>query len=463
MWRSQNQYTSRTVPGAVDVLGLAMGNNSSLTVNSATPWRKGEYFRKEVSVANSTVAVWQAIAVAATGETTVNGNVFVPKTPESYTYDDDGNLTQDGRWDYTWDAENRLVKLVSRSGAPSGSEKAVLFTYDAKSRRISKTVSNWVSGAWQLESTNRFLYDGWNLIAVLNAQQSTINSFTWGLDLSGTLQGAGGVGGLLMLTNSGNGAHFCAYDGNGNVAALVKASDGTVSANYEYGPFGEALRVTGTMAKANPFRFSSKYQDEESDFLYYGYRSYNPSVGRWLSRDPIEELGGDNIYSHALNDPVLRFDSYGLSTAEQVEEVKKEIELIQKMHDLAKEMIENFEKCKGQCYGISSAVAHYCSCFRDAAGSPDDFADCICIQIPDDKKCKARARKAAQITNTVLENYRKLKEAEEKNKTEEKNKKKCKTCPKPDPNDEYKNIPDITIPNPPPKTSPPPPPPHRRP
>ena len=155
-----NQYTSREVPGPVDVLGLAMGDNSSLTVNSAAPWRKGEYFRKEVSVANSSVAVWQAIAVAATGETTVNGNVFVPKTPENYTYDDDGNLTQDGRWDYTWDAENRLVKLVSKSGAPSGSEKSVDFTYDGKSRRISKTVSNWVSGAWQLESTNRFVYDG---------------------------------------------------------------------------------------------------------------------------------------------------------------------------------------------------------------------------------------------------------------------------------------------------------------
>ena len=194
----------------------------------------------------------------------------------------------------------------------SGSEKSVDLTYDGKSRRISKTVSNWVSGAWQLESTNRFLYDGWNLIAVLTSSSALQSAYVWGLDLSGTMQGAGGVGGLLVVTNSGNGAHFCAYDGNGNVAALVKASDGTVSANYEYGPFGEALRVTGTMAKANPMRFSSKYQDEESDFLYYGYRSYNPSVGRWLSRDPVGERAGPDRYAFGWNDAINQKDLLGL-------------------------------------------------------------------------------------------------------------------------------------------------------
>jgi RHS repeat-associated protein len=68
------------------------------------------------------------------------------------------------------------------------------------------------------------------------------------------------------------------------------------------GPFGELVRSSGTMAKANPpvrqslggggFRFSTKYQDDESDLLYYGYRYYNPSTGRWISRDPIGEKGG---------------------------------------------------------------------------------------------------------------------------------------------------------------------------
>jgi len=68
-------------------------------------------------------------------------------------------------------------------------------------------------------------------------------------------------------------------------------------ANYEYGPFGEVIRSTGPMAKANPFRFSSKYQDDESDLLYYGHRYYKTSPGTWLTRDTLEEQGGLNIYN----------------------------------------------------------------------------------------------------------------------------------------------------------------------
>ena len=115
---------------------------------------------------------------------------------------------------------------------------------------------------------------GWNPIAQLNTtNNNVVQSYLWGLDLSGSLQGAGGVGGLLEVNDPANGIHFVAYDGNGNVAGLAKATDGSSSAVYEYGPFGELLRATGPMAKANPFRFSTKYQDDETDLLYYGYRS----------------------------------------------------------------------------------------------------------------------------------------------------------------------------------------------
>ena len=66
----------------------------------------------------------------------------------------------------------------------------------------------------------------------------------------------------------------------------------TTKADGEYGPFGEVIRATGPMAKLNPFRFSTKYQDDETDFLYYGYRYYNPSTGRWIGRDPAAEHKG---------------------------------------------------------------------------------------------------------------------------------------------------------------------------
>jgi RHS repeat-associated protein len=96
------------------------------------------------------------------------------------------------------------------------------------------------------------------------------------------------------------------------VRALVDGSNGSISAQYEYGPFGELIRASGPMA-ANPLRFSTKYADDETDFIYYGYRFYNPSTGRWPNRDPIEELGGLNLYGMVGNDPLNRIDAFGLA------------------------------------------------------------------------------------------------------------------------------------------------------
>jgi RHS repeat-associated protein len=94
--------------------------------------------------------------------------------------------------------------------------------------------------------------------------------------------------------------------------ALVSAADGSVAARYEYGPFGEVIRATGPMAKVNPFRFSTKYQDDETDLLYYGYRYMKD--GRWPNRDPIGEVGGRNIYAFVGNDALNKVDVQGLRT-----------------------------------------------------------------------------------------------------------------------------------------------------
>jgi RHS repeat-associated protein len=112
-----------------------------------------------------------------------------------------------------------------------------------------------------------------------------IHTYVWGSDLSGSMQGAGGVGGLLEVSCYGSATKNCfpAFDGNGNVAALIHAADGTVAANDEYAAFGEPVRVTGVMAGNNPFRFSTKYADDESDLLYYDYRYYKPSLRRQVS------------------------------------------------------------------------------------------------------------------------------------------------------------------------------------
>jgi RHS repeat-associated protein len=280
-----NQYTSRDFPGAVDVMGLSFATNT-VTVNNQSVYRNGQYFREQLSVNNTNGAVWTNVTVA-TGQASVSGNEFLPRTPEQFAYDLDGNLTSDGRWNHTWDAENRLTALAANTTVcPQISLK---FEYDAKGRRIRKQV--WGNATWSGNPTNdiKFIYDGWNLLAELNTQNSKLRTYLWGLDLSGSEQGAGGVGGLIGLAYYGSQTTNCvvAFDGNGNVSGLINGGDGTSIAQYEYGPFGEVLRATGPMAKANPFRFSTKYQDDETDLLYYGYRYYNASTGRWLSRDPL--------------------------------------------------------------------------------------------------------------------------------------------------------------------------------
>ncbi len=138
----------------------------------------------------------------------------------------------------------------------------------------------------------------------VNKTNAVVRTYSWGPEA----QGAPGT--LRMITDS-NGVYFPAYDPNGNVMGLVKASDGTVYAQYEYLPYGKQVTATGTMASSNPIRFSTKYRDNETDLYYYGYRYYSPSLGRWISRDPIDEQGGLNLYGFVNNDPVNKWDKLG--------------------------------------------------------------------------------------------------------------------------------------------------------
>lgn len=327
-----NEYGYRTVAGMVDVLGT-VHTNATVTVNGQGAVKQGEYFHGELGFSNLTQVVYGSVTNLAVLRDGANpdvvltnvGKVFLPASPERYGQDADGNLLQDGRWSYTWDAENRLVEMETITAASSAGvpRQKLEFVYDAGGRRLQKTVSLWNGSTYTGQYTNRFVYDGWNLIMEFRVGSGLRleRSYVWGLDVSESLQGAGGVGGLLALntyTNGTlNGTHLVSYDGNGNVEALLEASTGLESARYEYGPFGEPIRVTGALANLNPFRFSTKYEDLETGLLYYGYRYYSASTGRWLSRDPIGELGGLNLYGFVGNDGVNYADYLGLAvTAE---------------------------------------------------------------------------------------------------------------------------------------------------
>ncbi len=106
---------------------------------------------------------------------------------------------------------------------------------------------------------------------------------------SRSLQGAGGIGGLLARTD-GNGSVFYHADGNGNVTCLLDANQ-NVCAKYLYDPFGNMLAQSGYLASANRYRFSSKEWDSNSGLYYYLYRFYDPNLQRWPNRDPFSERG----------------------------------------------------------------------------------------------------------------------------------------------------------------------------
>jgi RHS repeat-associated protein len=137
-----------------------------------------------------------------------------------------------------------------------------------------------------------------------------------GTDLSGSLEGAGGIGGLLARSDqysSGNPTRHNYYhaDGNGNITYLVNSSQG-LAASYRYDPFGRTISSSGTLAAFNVYRFSSKEVHVNSGMYYYLYRFYDPNLQRWINRDPIQELGGLNVYRFVANSPIHSHDALGL-------------------------------------------------------------------------------------------------------------------------------------------------------
>jgi RHS repeat-associated protein len=314
-----NEYTGIVTPGCKDILGLAIATNA-VTVNGGVADRKVEYFHRNITIANGNGPVWQNVTNSA-GSSTVKGGLVFPANSQALLYDADGNLTSDGIWTYEWDAENRLITMSMNNlyGIANSNVLQLTFAYDFMNRRISKTVWTNSGSSFVPQSTNYFIYDGWNLIAVFTPASAIEQSFVWGLDLSGTVTNAGGVGGLLAIASSGTN-YFASYDGNGNITGLINGVDKSVGARYEYSPFGELLRATGPMAKANPCRLGTKVTDDESGLVYYGYRYYYPTQGRWLGRDhpkgeaaalKMGKAGTLNLFLFCQNTPRDRIDTDG--------------------------------------------------------------------------------------------------------------------------------------------------------
>ncbi len=235
--------------------------------------------------------------------------------------------TESGYRNFLYDDENQLTSVDM-----SGNYWKHEFQYDGRGRLRKVTDYTWSWPNWVSVGETRYIYAGMRVLQERNSGNTPTVSYVRGQDLSGSLEGAGGIGGLLARSSgysSGSWTthHFYHSDGNGNVVNLTDANAGVV-ATYRYDPFGRSTYSAGTLASANVYRFSSKQWIPDINVYYYGYRFYDPNLQRWLNRDPKGEAGfrtiasrpgvpseGDgNLYGFIENTPTTSIDPFGLIT-----------------------------------------------------------------------------------------------------------------------------------------------------
>ncbi len=305
-----NQYTQMTVPSIIPVTGKASADarvtvtkGSSGSVVNTT--RTGAFFQADIPVDNSSGKVTENLTMSAVKYdpaqdkdvvATASRSGSVDKTPKFFTYDDDGNMLTNGDWTYAWNGENRLIQATNLTNNTN-----LEFAYDYKGRRIYKKVYTGTTGNWTLSASKKFVYDNFVQIAEYDAMTSDTLKKSYLRDLDES---------LLNVNDNGT-RYYYNIDGNKNVRSIIDAS-GNVVAEYEYSPFGKLIGRRGLYALENPFRFSSEYHDDETGLVYYNYRYYSTELGRWLSRDPILEDGGFNLYGMVDNNPVDFIDLLGL-------------------------------------------------------------------------------------------------------------------------------------------------------
>ena len=234
-----------------------------------------------------------------------------------------------------YDNEGNLLSGLSKT-ATLPNRDTLLFSYNNMNRPISVSRNGEVLESYEYDHMGRrvkkgntiTIYDGYNAIAEYNLNSKSLKeTYTWGLDLSGSIQNAGGVGGLLSVTDYSTQTplvSYPTYDGNGNISEYLteqsssassgNSSSGTqelglITAHYEYDAFGNVIKKTGD--KNYTYQFSTKPFDTLTGLNYYNYRLYDSTNGRWINRDPIEEQGGLNLYAFVGNNGVNKWDVLG--------------------------------------------------------------------------------------------------------------------------------------------------------
>ncbi|MCI0559673.1 MAG: DUF6531 domain-containing protein [Nitrososphaera sp.] len=209
-------------------------------------------------------------------------------------YDNNGNITSKGADSFSYDFENRLVESVTGGIATQ-------YSYDGLGSRLSFTRDG---------VTRRFVLDRSASLTQLLAETDTGGNITayyiYGLGL------------LSRVAADGTEATYH-YDVRGSTIALSDVA-GALSDSYTYTTFGKIADIDGSSPQ--PFRYLGRYGilDEGNDLSYARARYFSPTLGRFLTKDPLLGTDGDsqslNRYVYALNNPLLFHDVSGLSPQE---------------------------------------------------------------------------------------------------------------------------------------------------
>jgi RHS repeat-associated protein len=188
---------------------------------------------------------------------------------------------------YEWDAEDRLV-AINYAGTAERTE----FSYDGLGRRVKFVEKT----AGTVTSTSRYVWDGVEICERRGATGGNVEQRYFGQGFQGV---SGGV----------TGAHFYAMDHLGSILEVVDSS-GTVQERISYDAWGKPSFSNAT--PISTFAFTGHFQHGRSGLTLAPYRAYSSVQGRWISRDPIEEEGGVNLFSYVSNKVTTSIDLLGL-------------------------------------------------------------------------------------------------------------------------------------------------------